>query len=1153
MVLGSLIIGGGALVIAAEIATWCFKAGANGERQYRRDFVRNERSYRRAITHREREYRREVSQRERAERREIRQREWEERRAIRQREREQRREIERETRRQLAQEAYEQRGKWLDVLTDSMNAVWDMRNRTRELRGQFQEIVRANGLLIKTSPLTFQQQEAIRDCIFHLERGIARLHAYSGPYLQEFIDAISDAKRAALKNEFIEPDMPEAVLPDDFPVVGDNLRLSPEEAQTLLRSGGLALGSSQTGRLQKTPSSVDLCGEVDAFVDDYDRDSGCWKLSLARGAIASASIGDTARTIGATLLSPSKGGFRAAWHSPYAESIELFMPFALADPSMRSAPWGTRLPVFVHQCDYRMRRIVVGQRALAPPDDLAETLVVEPASAGVRETIEKAFEVSPSTFWLTEGHEPVGRSSANLFMRVATGEEFPVTSDDRHGVLRVGEQTGCRLGNVNGAICRSYVGLLFADTSKPPASGTLTAADFLQRIRRRLDEQEELQRVFQEESLETRKYQLLLEAELEASKASSRVVLRYSTYQPATKDEDGAETPEVCFLLESPPPKTDLNNYAVEVLPHSPHAPKRTRLCGFVRALDRERQAVTCSFSDELLRLFLDRDVADSGTLECSYVDVDTQHQVRALDQFRNVTFLQGKSAEDREAFRNLRRVLLGLSQPAPDLAAGADGIPLVSSLNAEQQRAVRLINSSSPLTLVLGPPGTGKTDTIAVALEVFLRRSPDARVAVVSQANVAVDEALKKLKGRCPECDIVRHVSAHAADSLMDSSKDITQHARREDFIRQLASQAVLPAWASALRDQFRHACKDERYLTHRVIKALVHSSAVYGCTLSMLGRLSLGAPLFDLVVVDEAAKASLPECLIAALSAKRLVLVGDHHQLLPFLDERVLERAGPSRADQQAVQELWNNSLFKRMWNQAGEGIKVQLTTQYRSRSGIREAISNLFYDKRLSPGRTDESSTVPFPCSLVWVDTKGRYEDQIAVRKSLVNEREVDAIFATLDMLAYTLPNPAATSVAVISFYGEQGARLDRVFREAPVTRAFASCEARTVDASQGGQWDVVLLSLVRCDGGSSFVGNANRLNVAVSRARELAVVVGSFRYALNDRNPESKLGPFANYIQEQKGRGVWICAPGPRGGIAPGFGFKGAVGGGHGYRR
>ncbi|HEY1601460.1 MAG TPA: hypothetical protein VGG64_17800, partial [Pirellulales bacterium] len=461
MSIGSLIIGGGTLVVAAEIATWCFKAAAKSERQYRRDFVRTERA--------------------------------------------ERREIERETRLQLAQEAYEQRGAWLDMLSEYMDAVWEMRGRTRELRSQFQEIVRANLTLIKTSPLTFQQQEAIRDCIFHLERGIARLQAYSGPYLQAFVSDIKNAKRAALGNTFIEPGMPDAVLPDVFPVVGDNLRLSPEETQALLRTGEVELGCGQLGRLSRIPASVGSTSEVDAFVEDYDRDSYCWRLSLAKGAIASASASHAAGVIEATLLSQSKGGFRAAWHSPFGESVELFMPFALAEPAMRGAPFGTRLPVFVHQTDYRTRRIVVGQRQPSPPDDLGDTVLVEVASPDIRITVERALSVSPSTFWLIEGPVTIGCGDATLRMRVATGEEFSVIADDRRGVLRFAEQIGCRLGNVDGALCRSYVGLRFADrTGAASEPGRLRADEFLARIRSRLDEQEELQRVFREESLETR-------------------------------------------------------------------------------------------------------------------------------------------------------------------------------------------------------------------------------------------------------------------------------------------------------------------------------------------------------------------------------------------------------------------------------------------------------------------------------------------------------------------------------------------------------------------------------------------------------------------------------------------------------------------------
>lgn len=1108
--------------VAADIATWCFKAAAKAERHHRHDLIRSERANRYDLVRRERA---------------------------------ERREIERETRRQLAQQAYEQRDAWLDMLTECMGNVWEMRKRTREIRAQFQDIIRANQLLIKTSPLTFQQQEAIRDCIFHLERGIARLQAYSGPYLQGFIDSIRDAKRAALSNNFIDPDMPDAALPDDFPVVGDNLRLTPQETQALLRDNELALGCDQVGRLSIGRFPMNLVGEVDAFVEDYDRDFSSWKLSLARGAIASASTDVGAAAIEATLLSPSKGGFRAAWHSPFAESIELFMPFALANPAIRSAPWGTRLPVFIHQTDYRTRRIVVGQGRASSPDDLGNAILLHTSLSTVRDTIQRAVAVSPSTFWLGRDPQNTAAPDSALVMRVATGEEFSVVPDESSGVLAVGEQTGYRLGHVDGAICRSYIGLSFVDEPrKNLGTETLAAADFLARIRRRLAEQDELLQVFKEESLETRKYQLLLEAELEATQSSSRINLHYSSYHPTSNGDESDGACEVTFVLEGAPSKTDLDNYAVEVRPHTPNTANSDRLCGFIRSIDSVQNRITCTFLDDVMRIFVDRRVHDSGVLECSYIDIDTQRQVRALDQFRNVSFLRGKSAEDREAFRNLRRVLLGLRPSPTSTSSTIDAVAKrVGDLNGEQQRAVCLINSNNPLTLVLGPPGTGKTDTIAVALEVFLRRSPDVRVAVVSQANVAVDEALKKLKHRYPECDIVRHVSAHAVDSVMDSSRELTQHALRDEFTRQLTAQPSLPEWAASIREQFRHVCKDDRYLNYRILKALVHSSSVYGCTLSVLGRLSLGAPLFDIVVVDEAAKASLPECMIAALSAKRLVLVGDHHQLLPFLDERILERAGPHQADQRAIQELWNNSLFKRMWNQATDDVKVLLTTQYRSKSGIRNAISALFYEGRLVPGRTDESETVPFPCSLVWVDTKGCREDQKFVRKSLVNELEVNTILAALEMLANALPKRAETSVAIICFYGEQRVLMARCVRDAPVAKAFKSCEVRTVDASQGGQWDIVLLSLTRCIGGSSFVGNANRLNVALSRARELAVVVGSLSYALRDQNPDSKLGALANYVQSQKGRGVWICAPGPRGGIAFRFGFRGVKGAGHGRRR
>ena len=97
MSIGSLIIGGGALVVAADIATWCFKAAARSERQNRREFVRSERSYHNEIV------RRELAERL---------------------------QIEHAKRDVHLLRRHTSSGAWLDMLTGCLKPVWEMRTRT---------------------------------------------------------------------------------------------------------------------------------------------------------------------------------------------------------------------------------------------------------------------------------------------------------------------------------------------------------------------------------------------------------------------------------------------------------------------------------------------------------------------------------------------------------------------------------------------------------------------------------------------------------------------------------------------------------------------------------------------------------------------------------------------------------------------------------------------------------------------------------------------------------------------------------------------------------------------------------------------------------------------------------------------------------------
>ncbi|MCR2102054.1 AAA family ATPase [Campylobacter upsaliensis] len=48
----------------------------------------------------------------------------------------------------------------------------------------------------------------------------------------------------------------------------------------------------------------------------------------------------------------------------------------------------------------------------------------------------------------------------------------------------------------------------------------------------------------------------------------------------------------------------------------------------------------------------------------------------------------------------------------------------------------------------------------------------------------------------------------------------------------------------------------------------------------------------VFDVAIVDEAGRATLSELLVPCIKAKRIILVGDHKQLAPVIDDDVVEK---------------------------------------------------------------------------------------------------------------------------------------------------------------------------------------------------------------------------------------------------------------------
>lgn len=298
-----------------------------------------------------------------------------------------------------------------------------------------------------------------------------------------------------------------------------------------------------------------------------------------------------------------------------------------------------------------------------------------------------------------------------------------------------------------------------------------------------------------------------------------------------------------------------------------------------------------------------------------------------------------------------------------------------------------------------------------------------------------------------------------------------------------------------------------------------------------------------FDTVIIDEAARANPLDLIIPmAMARKRIILVGDHLQLPHLLDPEIEGELGERLNLQKAQKDAMRQSLFERLVTQLramkevdGKTRVVMLDTQYRMHPVLGQFVSQNFYEKvhesPLLPGRPAEHFSHSLPgyegkvCA--WLNVP--YEDGGEERSGGSRRRTAEArkIAREVKRLMAAAPD---LSIGVITFYSAQRDLLMHEFLSCEITEEtsegirikpeLANSEdgaeklrIGTVDAFQGKEFDVVLLSIVRSSApsGSSpgseatwnnrfgFLRLANRMNVAMSRQRRLLIAVGDIEMA------------------------------------------------------
>ena len=357
---------------------------------------------------------------------------------------------------------------------------------------------------------------------------------------------------------------------------------------------------------------------------------------------------------------------------------------------------------------------------------------------------------------------------------------------------------------------------------------------------------------------------------------------------------------------------------------------------------------------------------------------------------------------------------------------------------------------------LIEGPPGTGKSTTTGEIVAQVITRDPQARILVCSHSNHGTDNMLMKIVPYLEKCP-----------GLMPARVGMFDRVSPE-----LRRYYVTP---------------DENLADRNVIFTTIDALALNDAA---------GGTVYDYVVLDEANRATVLDSLIALTRGKRFIMVGDRLQLQPVLSEAEEQlRLEPALARAGVI----GKSLF--VWlteRHFPDRAVVFLDEQNRMHPVIGGLIARAFYEDRLrnGPAAPRRETGVPhFPQPAVWVDTRGLrgLKESRGRGPSLFNLPEARLVTTIARHLLRNAPE--GMDLGVIAAYAEQAALLRRLLRNDGRTPG-RKLEIDTVDAFEGREKDIIVVSLVRSNKRREigFLQLMQRINVALSRARRLLIVVG-----------------------------------------------------------
>jgi ATP-dependent RNA/DNA helicase IGHMBP2 len=400
--------------------------------------------------------------------------------------------------------------------------------------------------------------------------------------------------------------------------------------------------------------------------------------------------------------------------------------------------------------------------------------------------------------------------------------------------------------------------------------------------------------------------------------------------------------------------------------------------------------------------------------------------------------------------------------------------------LNTSQENAVKAIVQNQKITVVHGPPGTGKTTTLTEAIAQLVRAGE--KVLVSAASNTAVDNIAKTLGRRGLTILRVGNATKVDPEVFSNTPEGKLLHSKQQKEVKELKKKAEdFRRMALKYKRSFGKSEREQRNLLFKEVKSIrteIKSLQAYNEEkLYNEAQVILGTPIglydahinklkFETLVIDEAGQCIEPLAWCIFPLASKYVLAGDHLQLPPTVLSNEAAKMGLNKSILEVCIEAASDIFL--------------LNVQYRMRESIAGFSNAYFYKGELETASHLSNKGI----HVTFIDTAGTGYSEISGSNgsSLQNEGELQIVQKLIKANGID-PGLAA----FISPYSGQVAAAKDLLP--------ANMRASTIDSFQGQEKEIIILSLVRSNDDSNigFLKDYRRMNVAMTRAKEQLFVI------------------------------------------------------------